>query len=179
VWWLLCRFAVAGPTISAVGARVELGSGAVVTAETAELTPDGIGEATGIEAVHDAQAITIRADHTRWNLTTKTSEMTGAVQATQGDLSLSCDRATLQYTDDSTVQRAVANGRVVVTRGGHRATGEKAVLEEGRLTLTGDPKLSDGRSWMTGSRIVFVVGEEAVECDGCTMTVPPSPTVNP
>ncbi|MAY80200.1 MAG: hypothetical protein CL930_05365, partial [Deltaproteobacteria bacterium] len=68
-----------------------------------------------------------------------------------------------------------ASGQVVVTRGGYRATGEQAVLEEGRLTLTGNAKLSDGRSLMTGTRIVFVVGDEAVECDGCTITVPPGP----
>jgi lipopolysaccharide transport protein LptA len=175
VWWLFFRLAIAAPTISAEGARVELETGAVVTADTAQVTADGVVEATTVRAVDDAQSITIRADHTRWNLNTKTSEMTGSVHAKQGDISVSCDKASLEYSSDKTVRRAVASGQVVVTRGGYRATGEQAVLEEGRITLTGNAKLSDGRSLMTGTRIVFVVGDEAVECDGCTMTVPPGP----
>ena len=67
----------------------------------------------------------------------------------------------------------------MVTRGEYRATGDTAVLEEGRIILTGNPKLSDGRSMMTGVQIVFVVGEEAVECTGCTLTVPQRPAQAP
>ena len=95
MWWLLCPLALAAPSITAEGARLKLESGAVVTADSAQVTPDGVGAATGVEVAHDEQSITIRADHTRWDLSAKTSEMTGTVQATQGDISLSCDRATL------------------------------------------------------------------------------------
>lgn len=172
MWLILCQLAVAAPSISAVGARVTLETGAVVTADTVELSTDGVAEATGVRAVDDDQAITIRADHTRWDLSTKSSEMTGSVHATQGDISLSCDRATLQYDGDHTVHRAVATGQVVVTRGEYRATGERAVLERGKLTLTGNAKLSDGLSSMTGERILFVVGKETVECKSCTLIVP-------
>lgn len=179
MWWLLCQVAFAVPSITAEGARIELESGAVLTADSAQITTDGLGKAAGVEVVHDEQSITIRADHTRWNLSAKTSEMTGSVQATQGDISLSCDRATLEYADEHTVERAVATGQVVVSRAGYRATGDKAVLEGGRITLTGNPKLSDGRSMMTGARIVFVVGEEAVECEGCTLTVPQRTVATP
>ena len=170
---LFCALAaVASPTITAEGARLEMGSGAVIVAETARLSADGDGEATHVRASHVGQSLTIQAEHTRWDLGSRTSEFVGGVKATQGELSLSCDRATLQYADDETVQRAVAKGQVVVTRGGHRATGEMAVLEAGRLTLTGKPQLSDGRSVMKGTQIVFVIGEEAIECDDCTLTVP-------
>ena len=58
--------AVASPTITAEGARLEMESGAVIVAETARLSADGAGEATHVRASHVGQSLTIQADHTRW-----------------------------------------------------------------------------------------------------------------
>lgn len=142
--WLALGVAFAGPSqITATGATVTVGS------------PE----------------ITVTAERAKWDLTAKRGDLSGGVLAVQGDLKLQCNSATVELGVDQGIVRAVAIGNVRVTQGDKSATGGKAVLADGRLELTESPTLSTDIHQMTGSRIVFVVGEQSIECDDCTVRV--------
>ena len=139
----------------------------IAVAEPSEVTAKG-----ATLSLHEAE-ITVTAEHARWDLKAQTGELVGQVSAVQGDLTLRCDTATVHLGDGQGIVRAVARGNVFVQQGDKTASGRQAVLEEGRLELTGEPLLTSGPHRMQGTRIVFVVGEQSIECEGCTLQVGP------
>ena len=142
--WLALGVALAGPTqITANGATLTAGS----------------------------PKITVTAERAKWDLAAKRGELSGGVSAVQGDLTLQCNTATVELGEHQGIIRAVAIGNVRVTQGSKSATGGKAVLADGRLELTDSPTLSTEIHHMKGSRIVFVVGEQSIECEDCTVRV--------
>jgi len=118
--------------------------------------------------------ITISATSARWDLAQQRGVLTGDVVAVQGDLRLRCDAAEVELETGTGIRKALATGSVEVTQGEKVATAERAVLEGGRLELTGNPSLKTPEHEMAGNRIVFVVGEQAVECEGCTVRLQPA-----
>ena len=120
--------------------------------------------------------ITISATHARWDLAEQRGTLEGNVVAIQGDLRLRCDSAEVELEAGTGIRKAIAMGSVEVTQGSKVATADRAVLEGGRLELTGNPRLKTSAHEMAGSRIVFVVGEQAVECEGCTVRLQPATT---
>jgi lipopolysaccharide export system protein LptA len=55
-----------------------------------------------------------------------------------------------------------------VTRGERAATSAKAELEgaTGRITMTGEPRLSEGPNTLAGDRIVLWLDDERATCEG-------------
>jgi len=134
-----------------------------VTIQGAELAV-----AAPVEGQH---SLTIRSDRTRLDLAENKGWFEGGVTAEQGDLRLTADKAEVDLSPDSSIQKAVVLGNVVVSQGDHRASGEKAVIEGDRLVLTGEPTLETAQHRMVGQEIVFTVGSKTVECSACTVTL--------
>jgi len=136
--------------------------------------PEMAVEGATITVGQDAKPeITISARSARWDLAKQRGVLEGDVVAVQGDLRLRCDGAEVELEPGTGIRKALAKGSVEVTQGEKTATADQAVLEGGRLELTGNPTLKTPEHEMAGSRIVFVVGEQAVECEGCTVRLRP------
>ncbi len=167
--WLLLSVALATPAVDVEGATLELPSGAVVSADRATLGADGAVQMQGGYALHGD--LTITAETTRWMLSDGRGLFEGNVRAAQGNLKFSSDKVEVELGADSTVQRVVATGQVQVEQEARRAEGGRAVFTNGRLVLSENPVVRHGGNEMRGAEIVFVVGQETIECKACTMTV--------
>jgi len=96
--------------------------------------------------------------------------LTGDVEITQGDLQLTAQRTTIAYADAGTltIQRLDANGGVVVTRGGERASGDVGVYDFNRrvITLSGGVALRRGGDSLGGGRLVIDLNTGLSSVDG-------------
>ena len=144
VIWALVAVALSAPEMAVEGATITVGQG-------------------------PSPGITISATSARWDLAHQRGVLEGEVVAIQGDLRLRCDAAEVELDAGAGIRKASAQGSVEVTQGDKLATADMAVLEDGRLELTGNPTLKTPEHEMSGSKIVFVVGEQAVECERCTV----------
>jgi len=82
----------------------------------------------------------------------------GEVVARQGDLIIYADELTVTYApEEKAMQRAEARGHVRVVRGDQVATAEHAVYDSlaETITLTGDPRVRQGESYLVGSAITI------------------------
>ena len=78
---------------------------------------------------------------------------------------------------DGIIQNAMAMGGVTVRQADRIASGAQAHFANGRLVLTGEPTVRQSGHQMAGKEIVFIVGQDTIECKQCTMTV--KPVMNP
>ncbi len=164
------------PGIALTGAQLRTPEGGVASAPVARLGPDGVVEAErGVATipVADAPALEITAARTRWDLAGGRMALAGAVTATRGDVTLTCDEADVRLDAARRVERVEARGHVIVTQGARVARASRAVLEagDGRITLTGDASLADGRNRMAGEPLVIFLDDDRVECDACRLSV--------
>ena len=166
--WLWLGVAAATPAVTVESASLHLASGASVRAESASIDESGL---SGRDVSLDKGTLTIRADATQWTLNGSRGTFEGNVQAEHGDLSFSCTRAEVEFGEDGKVLRAEATGGVTVQQSGRKAVGEIASFSGGRLVLSGEPTVQQGSSQMVGKEIIFVVGEDTIECIDCTMRV--------
>jgi lipopolysaccharide export system protein LptA len=91
------------------------------------------------------------------------------VKATQADLTITSDRLEALYPDKATQPgRLVAEGRVVVVRGGHEARCDRATYErsEQRVVCRGNAELREGGDRVTGAQIEFDIESERVVVSG-------------
>jgi len=80
----------------------------------------------------------------------------GHVQAVQADAILTSDTLTVTYGKDfHEVKEMVANNNVRMSQGTRWATGDRAVLDQAKhtVTLTGSPVVHDGEDQVTGTKI--------------------------
>jgi lipopolysaccharide export system protein LptA len=70
------------------------------------------------------------------------------------------------------VQRMVAEGSVVISQDTRKATSDRAeyVAAEGRVTLTGNPKVESPEGAITGQRITFWQGQEKMDVESGSVT---------
>lgn len=96
--------------------------------------------------------------------------LSGNVVVNQAGLSVRSNRMLASYTDDGSldVQRITANGSVVVTRGGERASGDVAVYDFGKriITMAGNVSLSRGGDTLKGERLVINLASGRSSVDG-------------
>ncbi|MCB9778331.1 MAG: hypothetical protein H6742_07190 [Alphaproteobacteria bacterium] len=158
-------------------ATLEAGEGLVLRAAQAQVDDLGAGTAQTVDATvrgqGDAPPLEIEAPRSRWDLATRVVVFEGGVQATRADVVLTCETLTVRYATADRVERAVAEGDVVVRRGDRRATGARAelVADSGEVTLTGAPLLQEGPNTLRGERIVLFLDDEKVTCDACRLVV--------
>lgn len=96
--------------------------------------------------------------------------LSGNVQITQAGLSLSAARTLVNYSDAGSlqIQRIMATGGVVVSRGDETARGDTAVYDFSRrvIVLAGDVRLRRGSDTLNGGRLVIDLTTGVSSVDG-------------
>lgn len=93
----------------------------------------------------------------------------GHVHAAQADAVLTSDTLTVTYGKDfHEVKEMVANNNVRMSQGTRWATGDHAVLDQAKhtVTLTGSPVVHDGEDQVTGSKITVHLDTGKSEVEG-------------
>jgi len=93
----------------------------------------------------------------------------GHVHATQADATLTSDTLIVFYGKDfHEVKQMVANNNVRMSQGTRWATGDHAVLDQAKhtVTLTGSPVVHDGEDQVTGSKITVHLDTGKSEVEG-------------
>lgn len=89
------------------------------------------------------------------------------VLVVDGDLTLTADKMTVIMSPSNTVQTIHAEGRIHATQGDRVAIARRADYDsrEGKIVLTGDPKLQQGRDILKGDTITFWTDHRRVVCE--------------
>ncbi|WP_223922530.1 lipopolysaccharide transport periplasmic protein LptA [Geobacter sp. AOG2] len=96
----------------------------------------------------------------------KTAIFTGKVVAKQGDITIYADRLTINYGDKKNdVEKIEADGNVRIVQENRIGTAAHAVYEskQGRITLTGNPKITQGTDSMSGNTITYFIDDDRSE----------------
>lgn len=100
---------------------------------------------------------------------------TGDVVIGQGAMRLSADRVRVVYGEggQSRIRSLEAAGNVTLVSGPDAAEAQAASydVETGRVTLTGDVVLTQGRNVLTGDRMVVDLGSGTAQVDGRVRSV--------
>lgn len=110
--------------------------------------------------------VSITADRMEADDAARKLVFAGNAVARQGDVSITSDRLTIEYSaDNRELQQIVAVGNVHIEQGGRVATGGHAVYDkrEGRIVLTGDPVVKEGPNSVSGNEItLFLNGKRSL-----------------
>lgn len=107
--------------------------------------------------------ITIKSNELRADNKGKTAIFSGKVIAKQGDVSLYADKIVISYGDQKTdVEKIEAFGNVRIVQQNNTGIADHAVYEsrEGRIVLTGNPKVMQGGNIITGNTITYYVDDD-------------------
>lgn len=118
---------------------------------------DPVGEGLGKEPIH------VRSDRLEAEGGLNKVSFSGDVVARHGDVTIYAQDLVLYYQDQRReVDRVEATGDVRIVQGSRVATAGKAIYfeTEGRIVLTGSPRVHQGQSFIEGEEIVFLVNEE-------------------
>jgi len=103
----------------------------------------------------------------------KTAVFSGKVMARQGDVTIYADKMTINYGDEKgEVEKIEADGNVRIVQENRIGFASHALYEskQGRITLTGNPKVTQGADSITGATITYLIDEDKsfVSGDGDT-----------
>jgi lipopolysaccharide export system protein LptA len=120
------------------------------------------------------EPITITSDRMEMDQKNTTVTYRGHVVTVRGDLTLKSE--TLRATYDPNGKRlkeVVAEGEVQVSMGDRVATGKRAVYsgENSTITLTGNPVVRQGKSQVSGARIIMFINEDRGVVEGGSQRV--------
>jgi lipopolysaccharide export system protein LptA len=110
--------------------------------------------------------ITIKSNEMAADNKGKTAIFTGKVVAKQGDVTIYADRLTINYSDKKNdVEKIEADGNVRIIQENRIGTASHAVYEstQGRITLTGNPKVTQGTDTMSGNTITYFIDDDRSE----------------
>jgi lipopolysaccharide export system protein LptA len=120
----------------------------------------------------------IQASRSSWDLKARSAHFEGEVVVTRGEVTMRCAALDVRYAGADTIDTVVATGGVHVDRGERHAEAERAELvgKNGKITLTGHPRLAEGVNALVGERIVLWLDDEKADCEGgasgpCALTV--------
>ena len=118
-------------------------------------------DAANQSAVQDRGPVEVTADRLELDDIANILVFTGDAVAIQDDVSIHGDRLTLQYQGETReIEQIVAEGNVKILQQDRTATGNKAVLyQEGRVVLTGNPKVSQGDNYVQGEQITIFLND--------------------
>jgi len=116
-------------------------------------------------APKSGQPVEIHSDHLQIELEKRLVLFTGHVVAQQADRVIYADQVEVFYNEAGELLRLKARGHVKMTGEGALATGEELELDntQGRLTLTGDPRVIQARQIIRGREMVFLLKENRLE----------------
>lgn len=115
--------------------------------------------------------ITIKSNEMTADNRGKTAVFTGKVVAKQGDITIYTDKITINYGNNKKdVEKIEADGDVRIVHESRIGLAAHAVYDsrEGRITLTGNPKIMQGADTLTGNTITYFIDEDrsVVTSDG-------------
>ena len=165
--------AAVGPPLQ--GVELTVGVEPAVTLSLAGAWVEEDGDGRGVQARAEAAGVpplVVVGERTSWELREGVVVFEGGVRAERGEVVLSCDRLELRHSD-TRVESADAIGSVRVARGSRIATGSRARLTtaEGRVELTGAPRLEESGRQLSGERITLFLDDERLECEACRLVV--------
>lgn len=112
------------------------------------------------------EPIVVRSDQLEFDYEANRVIYRGTVNVVQGDLAIDCKELLVNLArageqNDLELREVIAIGDVVITQGGRRATGGRAVFDQQKrqITLLEDPVLRDGPNEVSGERIVVYLDE--------------------
>lgn len=107
--------------------------------------------------------ITIKSNELTADNKGKTAVFTGKVVAKQGDISIYADKITVNYADKKgDVEKIEASGNVRIVQQNKIGTAAQAVYDsrDGRITLTGNPRVMQGGDSISGKTITYYVDDD-------------------
>jgi lipopolysaccharide export system protein LptA len=135
-------------------------------------------EVAVVQAPSDEPPLDITALKSSWDLKARTAHFEGNVVVTRAEVKIHCAALDVRYADANRIATVVASGGVTVNRDGRTARADTAELDgpTGRITLTGNPRLSEGPNTLVGTRIELWLDDERATCEGagdapCALTV--------
>ncbi|BCR05490.1 hypothetical protein DESUT3_25590 [Desulfuromonas versatilis] len=109
------------------------------------------------------QPIQIKSDRLEGDDSRGLVTFLGNVMATQGPISIYAEKLIIVYTPKGReIDRVEAEQGVRIVQGDRVATGQKAVFynREGKVVLTGSPRVNDGADFVEGEEITVFLNEE-------------------
>jgi lipopolysaccharide export system protein LptA len=138
---------------------------------------DGTADAQVLSGHNTAAPVDFSADRIEVQDRADRVVVSGNVQVTQANLTLTAQRLTVAYHDANGVEidRLDASGGVVVTRGNERASGSVAIYDLNRklITMLGGVQLTQGTNRLAGSRLVIDLASGRSTVDGSAAGGPP------
>lgn len=158
------------PTAAAATGVEAVGDGWSAAAATLRFA-GGVAEASEpaiIRSESGKPPLEIVAERSEWDLRARTARFTGAVTVRRGDVEMRCAALDVRYADADRIDAVVATGGVEVNRGARTATAQSAELvgATGRITLSGEPTLTEGPNTLMGASIVLWLDDERATCEG-------------
>ena len=105
----------------------------------------------------------VTADQLVANEGTKTIVFSGNAVAKQSDVTIYGQRLIIEYSGEPReIDQVVAEGDVRIEQEKKVATGDQAIFyrREGRIVLTGDPKVVEGENSVAGEEITIFLDEQ-------------------
>lgn len=107
--------------------------------------------------------ITIKSNELSADNKGKTAVFSGKVVAKQGDITIFADKITVNYADKkSDVEKIEASGNVRIIQQNKSGIAAQAIYDsrDGRITLTGNPKVTQGTNSISGKVITYYVDDD-------------------
>lgn len=107
--------------------------------------------------------ITVKSNEMTADNVGKTAVFTGKVVSKQGDITMFSDKLVVHYADSSKeVEKVEAFGSVRIVQLNRIGFGDQAVYESanGRIVLTGNPRVVQGTDTISGKVITYYVDED-------------------
>ncbi|MFQ3670508.1 MAG: LptA/OstA family protein [Verrucomicrobiia bacterium] len=142
------------------------------TAQELEKPADPIVETTGpVAAAREegqGQATIITSDSFQLNASENQGTFTGNVRVVDPNFELTSDELVIFFGAGNQLERILARGNVVIKQGGRASSSRQAeyFLAEKKITLTGDPTVTEGRNQITGTKITIYQDREKMDVEG-------------
>lgn len=130
------------------------------------LSAHSILAAPVVNAVHKDRShlpITVKSNELTTDNKGKLAVFTGKVVAKQGDVTIHADKLTINYgSTEGDVEKIEADGNVRIIQENRTGIAAHAVYEnrEGRIVLTGSPRVTQGADTISGKIITYFIDEE-------------------
>ena len=121
------------------------------------------GVAAGSGMVRSGQPIVIKSNELQADTKNRTATFIGRVVAKQADITIHADKLVVRYAEQGgDVEKVEAFGNVRIVQENRIGTSQYAVYynKEGKITLSGSPKVVQGKDAISGREITYYVNEE-------------------
>lgn len=151
--------------------------GATAPAAPAPATPPP-APGTSLAPVGLRNPVDLSADHVTGDR--NQAVLTGNVVVKHQTMDIRCDKMTGYYNATRQVTRVVCAGNVRAVDGDRQARGERADYDvpSGVLVVTGSPEARQGNTYLTGTKVRLILGNERLEVENARILVD-SPATTP